>query len=179
MQEMTITLYSVEVEKSVYEYNADNTLKAVRYGYDGINFRNAEWYQYGDPDFPFLPVEVRLFEGTGIPPDYTYAEDLGNYRTDPTDEMDSKYIRTSNNDDQLIEMIEQSGDGWASSWVNFSRIIITYDPSGRVSRVDMDEWAGDSWMQFNRLDLTYNGSFSSIGLENGLFLSSNGVFPLF
>jgi len=167
LQEMTTTQDS-DINKWVYDYNVDDTLKAMRKTYDGITFGEANWYQYGDPNFPLLPIEMREFVGGNIPSDYPYASDPSGYKTGPSEMSDSKYTYTPTND-QIAELVEQEGDGWTPSWTNYSKIVCTYDTSGRISSINRFSWSAGDWTPFSELSATYSGSVPSISLEELFF----------
>jgi hypothetical protein len=170
LQEITDTQDSIVVDKDVYDYNPDDTLKAMRSSNDGgLTFGEAFWYQYGDPNFPLLPIEERQFWGTDIPSNYDYANDPDTYKTGPTEESDRRFTYTPNADDQLAELVQEEGDGWTPSWTNYSRTVCSYDSSGRVSRYDIYAWSGTAWTLYFRFDVTYSGSVPSFSLEELYF----------
>jgi hypothetical protein len=169
LQEWTTTQDSVLISKHAYDYNVDDTLKANRRSSDGITFTEANWYQYGDPNFPHLPIEMRNFEGGDMPSDYDYANDPGGYKNGPIEMNDEKYTYTPNADGQIAEMVVQVGDGWAPSWTNSMKIVCTYDSSGRLSKMEQFIWSSGNWEQFRELPATYSGSVPSISMEELYF----------
>jgi hypothetical protein len=140
----------------------------MRKTYDGVTFNEAYWYQYGDPNFPLLPIEMREFWGD-ISSDYDYANDPSGYKTGPSEMNDSKYIYTPNADDQIAELVEQKGDSWTPSWTNYSKTVCTYDTSGRISSINRFSWSAGDWTSFSELSATYSGSVPSISLEELFF----------
>ena len=176
LQEMTYT-HDMGMDKWVYDYNVDDTLKAMRKTYDGVTFVEANWYQYGDLKFPLLPIEMRGFVGGNIPSNYVYETDPNNYKTGPTEGSDRKFTYTPNGNDQIAELVEQEGNGWPpTSWTNIQKIVCTYDTSGRLSSINRFSWSASDWTPFFELPATYSGSVPSISLEELYFSDYYDIF---
>jgi hypothetical protein len=174
-------------EYEVYDYYADDTLKAVRRSKDNVNFDFAQWYRYGDPDFPLLPIEIREYQYPGygghIPETYDYAGDpgaYGNYSYDPEnpgDYADHKYTYTPNADGSIAEMVVEEGSAWITDWYNSQRIVCSYDPSGKLSEIEYYQWSEGDWELFFAWSVAYSGEVTPIPVEDMYFHMGDYIFP--